>query len=410
MLKIVGEIFASTLTRKQAEEALQQRTRDLETFSQVGQALSAMLDMEQVIEMLLQRVVDLTDSMGSSVWLWEDDEKNCLVCKTAVHNGIADYLIDIRLEPGEGIAGWVAQHGESVMVGAAQTDDRFAPQVDAQTGFQTGSLLAVPLKTRGETIGVLELVETLGASAAIAIENARLFESLQQRNAELDAFAPNVAHDLKNPLSVVIGHADMLLEYIDEMTLAELSQHVKAIGHNVRRMINITDELLLLSLVRRPEEVQIHPLDTAAIVENVQARLSSMIAEYDAEVIIPHSWPAANGYEPWIEQVWINYFSNALKYGGSPPRVELGAAVENGFVRFWVRDNGKGLTPEEQSRLFKPFIRLDEVRVKGYGLGLSIVRRIVRRLGGDVGVESEPGKGSTFSFTVPHASTVEDEA
>jgi signal transduction histidine kinase len=119
-----------------------------------------------------------------------------------------------------------------------------------------------------------------------------------------------------------------------------------------------------------------------------------------------------------VEEVWVNYLSNAIKYGGQPPRVELGSSLqdpplagggptaqsapsETGWVRFWVRDNGLGLTPDEQGRLFTLFTRLEQTRVKGHGLGLSIVRRIVDKLGGEVGVESEIGEGSTFWFTLP---------
>ena len=122
------------------------------------------------------------------------------------------------------------------------------------------------------------------------------------------------------------------------------------------------------------------------------------------------------GYGPWVGQVWINYLSNAIKYGGQPPRVELGAdqivdpATNQPLVRFWVRDYGPGLTPEEQARLFRSFTRLDRIPTRGYGLGLSVVRRIVEKLGGEVGVESEglPGKGSMFSFTLPGAADPDD--
>ena len=129
------------------------------------------------------------------------------------------------------------------------------------------------------------------------------------------------------------------------------------------------------------------------------------IAERQAEIIIPDEWPRALGYEPWVEEVWANYISNALKYGGHPLRVELGADVEpDGMVRFWVRDNGDGIAEEERARLFTPFTRLDKNSDrKGHGLGLSIVKRIVEKLGGRVVVESEAGQGSTFSFTLPSA-------
>ncbi len=112
----------------------------------------------------------------------------------------------------------------------------------------------------------------------------------------------------------------------------------------------------------------------------------------------------ALGYAPWVEEVWVNYLSNAIKYGGrggEPPRMELGAEAQaDGMIRFWVHDNGAGITPEDQARLFTPFTRLDQVRAAGHGLGLSIVRRIADKLGGHVSVDSQIGEGSTFSFTL----------
>jgi signal transduction histidine kinase len=141
-----------------------------------------------------------------------------------------------------------------------------------------------------------------------------------------------------------------------------------------------------------------------AVVIDAQDRLADLIGEHQADIILPDAWPTALGRGPWVEEVWVNYISNAIKYGGSPPRVELGATRQaGGTVRFWVRDNGPGLTPEEQARLFRSFERLDRVRAKGHGLGLSIALRIVEKLGGQVGVDSQVGQGSVFSFTLPSA-------
>ncbi|MCL4294131.1 MAG: ATP-binding protein [Anaerolineae bacterium] len=117
---------------------------------------------------------------------------------------------------------------------------------------------------------------------------------------------------------------------------------------------------------------------------------------------MPSIWPVALGYSPWIEEVWLNYLSNAITYGGQPPHLELGATERgDGLVSFWVRNNGPGLTPEEQAKLFTPFTRLNQVQTQGHGLGLSIARRIVEKLEGEVSVESKPGQGSVFSFTLP---------
>jgi signal transduction histidine kinase len=228
---------------------------------------------------------------------------------------------------------------------------------------------------------------------------------LQARNEELDAFAHTVAHDLKEVVGLIIGFAEILQRDYDMIALAEQKHYLDIIGRNGRRMNNIINELLILASVRQLE-VELQPLDMATIVWEVQQRLLSIIEEHQAEIITPVVWPIAIGYSAWIEEVWANYLSNAIKYGGRPPRVELGATfLPDGKIRFWVQDNGQGIKPEDQAQLFTPFTQLRQIRARGHGMGLSIVRRIMEKLGGEVGVESKgvPGQGSTFSFTLPSA-------
>jgi signal transduction histidine kinase len=324
---------------------------------------------------------------------------------------------------GEGITGWVAQHEKSVISPRVADDPRFAPTIDTETGFHTVSALAVPLRIRDTVIGVLEAVnklygdfdahdcamlETLALPAAIAIENARLVEMLQQqaaelraRNEDLDAFAYTAAHDLQGPLSLIVGYAGVLNESYATLSDEELRHMSAAMMRTALKMRTIIEELLLLAGVRKAE-VKVTPLDMSAIVAEAWQRLASLIQQYQAEIILPAAWPVAQGYRPWVEEVWVNYLSNAVKYGGRPPRMELGATAQpDATIRFWVRDNGPGITPENQARLFVPFTRLGQVRATGHGLGLSIVRRIVERLGGQVGVESEVNRGSVFFFTLP---------
>ncbi len=227
---------------------------------------------------------------------------------------------------------------------------------------------------------------------------------LETRNAELDAFAHTVAHDLKNPLTALITTGYLLENNYNKLSKENLNLYARMIVNNGRMMNNIIDELLLLSSVREIDEIETQPLDMDRIVTNVRDRLAFSVEEHQAEIVLPDHWPVALGYGPWIEEVWANYISNAVKYGGQPPRAELGGTTEaDGWVRFWVRDNGLGLTPEEQEQLFTPFERLHQVRVEGHGLGLSIVQRIVEKLGGQVGVESTVGQGSVFFFTLPGA-------
>ncbi len=226
---------------------------------------------------------------------------------------------------------------------------------------------------------------------------------LRERNQELDAFAHTVAHDLKNPLGALMGYTEAVVEDHDSMSGEERLDFMKRALQCGSKMRNIIDELLLLAGVRK-QDVELVPLDMAAIVRESCVRLGDMIEKSGADVIAAGTWPVALGYGPWIEEVWVNFLSNAIKYGGKPGRIHLGSNPEaDGVLRFWVQDNGPGLTAEERARLFVPFTRLNQVQVKGHGLGLSIVRRIVEKLGGTVGVESEgrTGNGSLFYFTLP---------
>ncbi len=226
---------------------------------------------------------------------------------------------------------------------------------------------------------------------------------LQARTEELDAFAHTVAHDLKSPLTLIIGYADLLDQESQIFCEAEMRSTQHAIALTARKMNTIIDALLLLAGVRQMA-VEMAPLDMAQIFAEAQQRLTNVIQEHRAEIVTPAVWPTAYGYAPWVEEVWVNYLSNAIKYGGQPPHIRLGADLKaDGQVRFWASDQGPGITASARTGLFAPFCRLDHTNTNGYGLGLSIVRRIVERLGGRVGVESAgvAGQGSTFFFTLP---------
>jgi PAS domain S-box-containing protein len=245
----------------------------------------------------------------------------------------------------------------------------------------------------------------LMASFLDITERKRAEAERERLISELDAFAHTVAHDLKNPLQGIIGYVSLLVADTEEFNHDDLQKYLGVIEQYGHKMTAIISELLLLASVRKQADVQLEPVDMQPVVKSALRRLDHMIRESGAEVAISvERWPVAHGYASWIEEVWANYISNAIKYGGSPPRVELGAeALPDGHVRFWVRDNGAGIPPENLDRLFAEFTRLEDTRLEGYGLGLSIVRRIMDRLGGDVGVESTVGQGSVFSFTLPGA-------
>lgn len=227
-------------------------------------------------------------------------------------------------------------------------------------------------------------------------------EDLAQKNAELEAYAHTIAHSLKTPLAA----AGRFLEILHKFKSADLSAEQRHLVQQAISALSMTggavDALLLLSTVAQ-QSVELHPLEMSPLVDQVLSQLADLRARTQANLKLPATWPPASGYAPWVGEVWLNLISNALKYGGSPPDVELGGAREGSHVRFWVRDNGQTLSEQDRRRVFIPFTRLQQDRAAGHGLGLASVQRIVSKLGGKVGATAGPQGGNEFFFELPAA-------
>jgi PAS domain S-box-containing protein len=253
-------------------------------------------------------------------------------------------------------------------------------------------------------ISLSHLETTSGSLAMAFITDITLrkeaISSLESRNEELDAFAHTVAHDLRGSLATLIGYSELLNDPEAKLNEGQVRDSLNIIYRMSRKMSDIVDELLLLSSVRK-EDVIASPLDMVPIIHEATFRLRQKIEEQNAKIILAKDFPTAIGYAPWLEEVWYNYISNAVKYGGTHPEILLGGELTgDGYARFWVKDNGPGLDIAEQSQLFIPYSSRANSS-QGHGLGLSIVKRIVEKLNGDVGVESEVNQGSIFYFKLP---------
>jgi PAS domain S-box-containing protein len=423
--------------RKRAEEALHHTMQRLEILHEIDQSVLAAQLPETVALAAIHRIRRLIPCQRVMVLArGESGETTLLAAASGGESGsVTDLDVYQEIFEERPLGTGLVQGCEDLGELASKT-----PLQEALFEKDMRSYIAVPLFIQSELVGTLileskeadaflpdhiDIAMEVAASLAVTIRQARLYERAQQeiaervlaeeilrqhtgeleaRNAELDAFAHTVAHDLKNPASSVVGYADVLRRNYESLPEDVREEFLDVITRNSRKMASIIDELLLLSSVRGVGKVEMHPLEMGRIVAEARGRLLHLIEEHQAEIELPHSWPVAMGYGPWVEAIWANYISNALKYGGRPPRVVLGSTTHaDGWIRFWVRDNGPGLSSEEQARLFTPFERLHQVRAQGHGLGLSIVQRIADKLGGKVGVESAgvAGEGCEFYFALP---------
>ena len=222
--------------------------------------------------------------------------------------------------------------------------------------------------------------------------------TLKALNAELTAFTDTAAHDLKGPINTIVGYVTLLQEQLPELEEAD-TVLLKRISSSTFKMAQIIDDLLLLAQARQ-EEIELQTLDMQPLIDHALARHVALIEEYQPEIEVVGDLPQAYGYAPWVEAVWSNYISNAIKYGGRPPKIQIGAKhLGNKQVQYWIKDNGKGIDVEDQTKLFVEFSKMP--RIQGVGLGLSIVDRIIQRLNGEVGILESTSNGTIFYFTLP---------
>ncbi|MDI1336569.1 MAG: hybrid sensor histidine kinase/response regulator [Lacunisphaera sp.] len=254
---------------------------------------------------------------------------------------------------------------------------------------------------RGMELGAADFITKPFTENEVLLSVAARLEKLELLK-ELDAFAHTVAHDLKNPLGTLCGRLYLLGAKLGQADAAALQRDLREAQNSANRLNEIIEELLVLTGVRR-QTVSPAPLDMRAIVAEATDRLEELLGRQSARINQAETWPVAFGHAPWIIEIWVNFISNAAKYGGASPQITLGGetSADGRFARFWAQDQGPGLDAAAQQKMFVPFASISTVRADGHGLGLSIVRRIAEKLGGTVGVDSRPGAGARFWFELP---------
>jgi len=401
------------------------KIRELALLNQIGQEFSASLDLDSVIDTIMSRVKNVLECEASSVILY-DKMKDSLVFYAASGAG-SKSVKGLSIPMGRGIAGWVFTNRKAVVVDEAENDERFYPGIDKITGIKTKSLVCIPVEKNRRMIGVIEalnkmndtfsekdldMLTAISQLAGISIENSIIHKNLEQKNTqlvqmnkELEEFVHIVSHDLQTPLASIEGYVGLIRSEMGRFLREnpDFSNYIERISENSQSMLQFIRRLLNYIKIK-DNQISIDEFNPAGVVEEILVLLEKEIHEKNARILFPSNFKNIH-YDRYIfHHILLNLLQNSLKYTakGKQPVIEIGFHEEQNEIHFFIRDNGPGLSKEEQVRIFNLYEgRGKRELTDGFGIGLAFVKKAVELCGGTVWVENPQGRGTTFYFSVP---------
>ena len=380
----------------QTDAALSQRVSELETLQRIDRELNTGLDLDRVLELTLEWAITETNAHGG--WI-------------AIRSGETSIM---SIVAGIGKGSSFAYDGGQIAL------EQIIPFQSAAK-LSSAIHLVVPVRREDEVIafiGVLRkqgpfspdarpYLHRLAEHAAVAIENTRLYRSVQAANLAKSQFISVVSHELRMPMTAIKGYADLLRQAAAGPVSEKQIKYLETIQSNVSRMEMLVSELSDISRIETGRmKIIIRPLQLEKYIRETVAGLMPQFKKKQQSIAIKVSKNVAyvNADPARLVQVLTNILSNASKYTPEKGKIRIGVDVDAAYASVRVMDNGIGISTADQADLFSQFFRSDDPIVRdqqGWGLGLHVSQRLVQLMDGKIGFESELGKGSTFWFSLP---------
>lgn len=383
---------------------------------------------ESLLSTIMDAAARLTGCESAAVLLWDENRNELYFASTNSNNPNAPNLIG-TVVPMESIAGTIFQTRLPHRVDNVASDIRHYKDVDKEIGFQTRSLMGVPMIARGRVIGVLEVVNKkrppfsprdeqvlmlLAQEAAVAIEVARLLMALSTANRELsevdrlkDTFISIASHELRTPLGIIIGYATFLKEDASNPETAEYADTVMASALHLR---SILDSMATLRyMTTNIADMKLETIDLATLRHDIAAEIASMpgAAAHDVKLYEPVDGLAIKADRARLMLALGNVLDNAIRFTPAPGTITIDAKPRSHEVWISVQDTGVGITAENIERIFDEFFQVEDHMTRahgGLGIGLSVARTVIKLCGGRIWAESPGlGRGATLTIALPQA-------
>jgi signal transduction histidine kinase len=420
------------LEQEEREKAdVRTRLSELSELFQLSTTLNLQLQLDDILEITVRRVVAALKAQQASIMIYEPESG---LLETRASYGLeSEFARRAHRRLGEGIAGWVAQRGEAVQLDSDANLGEFHAQ--RKVNRHITSALSLPLKVGARCVGVLnvnrinhpenfqlhhrEMLQLFADHAGAVIERAGVLDRLGDRARELeemnvrlnelnrlkDVFLSTASHELKTPLTSVIGYAEILDDNGERMTQDQRGEFLRRLRGEANRLLGLIEDILDLTriesgkLTLRRVSMSVNEIAHAAV-----ETTRSLAGKYDVELTeqLEADLPPILLDEVKMRQVLVNLLGNAVKFSPSPGRVELTTSRDDAFVRIEVTDRGAGIAPEDATHIFELFGQGKHGQsAGGLGIGLHLVKRLTELHGGHVGVNSRLGVGSTFWVRLP---------